>query len=246
MKFLQVLVFLSVFIVLLPGSMHAYTSGKLLRDYQRVSLYTTMEGSSKGLLGRVVILPEGSFDEKEAFAIIERLGNLPEKLLKRIAEKGIKVQLFNGKLTDQPNMSSFSGVKPRGYSSNITWDDIPGVGGTALVLVKIGASEKGKGHGSVNLELHELAHSVDRLLFDRIRDNKEFLSVWEEEKERLFPNRRYMLDYPEEYFAESFAMLYYSKSTSAELQEKAPNTYKFISRICNLEKTFVNGNAALK
>ena len=53
--------------------------------------------------------------------------------------------------------------------------------GSHTVLVKIGASDKGKGHGSVNLELHELAHSVDQIVYGGIRDDDKFLSIWRKE-----------------------------------------------------------------
>ena len=49
--------------------------------------------------------------------------------------------------------------------NDATWDDVPGMGGSHTVFVKIGASDKGNGHGSVNLELHELAHSVDHIVY---------------------------------------------------------------------------------
>ena len=76
------------------------------------------------------------------------------------------IKLFTGKLTDNPTASHLSGMIPRGYVNNTTWDDVPGLGGSKTVLVKIGASHKGNGHSSVNLELHELAHSIDNYVFN--------------------------------------------------------------------------------
>ena len=48
--------------------------------------------------------------------------------------------------------------------------------------MKIGASDKGNGHSSVNLELHELAHSIDSYVFNELRYNKNFLEIWNQEK----------------------------------------------------------------
>ncbi|MEF2098411.1 hypothetical protein V3595_27995 [Bacillus sp. CFBP9009] len=45
----------------------------------------------------------------------------------------------------------------------------------------VGASDKGKGHGSVNLELHELAHSIDKIVYNGIRDDVNFLGIWGKE-----------------------------------------------------------------
>src|SRR5690606_14826489 len=119
------------------------------------------------------------------------------------------------------------GKKPRGYSENgPTWDEVPGIGGSEVVLAKIGSSDKGKGHGSINLELHELAHSIDKFVFDSISDDPYFLAIWEKEVNLLFPNRSYFSDFPEEYFAESFAMFYLSDQTRNHLKLVAPMTYQ--------------------
>ena len=60
----------------------------------------------------------------------------------------------------------------------------------------------------MNLELHELAHSIDRHVFNGLRYKKNFLEIWDQEKEKLFPEVNYLMTYPEEYFAESFAYFY--------------------------------------
>jgi Pro-Pro endopeptidase len=150
--------------------------------------------------------------------------------LQKIKNKGINLKLFMGKLTDNPTASQLAGQVPRGYTSNVTWDDVPGIGGSKLVLVKIGSSEPGEGHGSVNLELHELAHSIDRYVFGEISGSKEFIRVWEKEHDQLFPGNSYFL-YPEEYFAEIFGMYYLNKDTKELLRIKAPQTYEFMKQL---------------
>jgi Pro-Pro endopeptidase len=185
----------------------------------------------KKQLENIVILPETSFNQKEAAKVVSRLSRLPNQLLDQINQKGIFVKLFEGKLTDNPTASHLQGVIPRGYESKITWDDVPGIGGGKIVLVKIGYSEKGKGHGSVNLELHELAHSIDRYLLQEIKYNYLFLDIWEKERAILFPGRSYFLLFPEEYFAESFAMYYLNEETKKLLYQRAPQTYEFINKM---------------
>ncbi len=82
------------------------------------------------------------------------------------------------------------------------------MGGSHTVLVKIGASDKGNGHGSVNLELHELGHSIDNIVFDGIRDDMDYLKIGGGRKWMgCFQGLRIFSNYPEEYFAETFAML---------------------------------------
>jgi hypothetical protein len=54
------------------------------------------------------------------------------------------------------------------------------------------------------------------------------LDLWEKERSMLFPNHSYLLLFPEEYFAESFAMYYLSEETKIILYQRAPQTYEFI------------------
>ncbi|ALC90188.1 toxin [Bacillus sp. FJAT-18017] len=181
-----------------------------------------------GNLSGTVLLPEETFDTFEAAAIIQRLAKLPDSLLSKINKEGIVVRLFEGRLTDNPTASHLKGETPRGYTNGATWDAVPGIGGSEVVLVKIGASEKGKGHGSINLELHELAHSIDNLVYDGLSEQKAFIKVWEKERTKLFPGLKYFNNYPEEYFAEAFALYYLSEESNQFLEKTAPLTYKLI------------------
>jgi hypothetical protein len=179
-------------------------------------------------LGEVFLVPQGPFDHAAAAEMIVRIDQLPTDMLRKIVEQGIQIALFEGKLTDNPAARDLKGITPRGYTSDKTWDEVPGVGGSRLVLAKIGSSEKGQGHGSVNLELHELAHSIDRHVYGLIREDAQFLDIWKKESKFLFPGRAYFLDYPEEYFAETFAMFYLGGEHKKLLEEAAPLTYWYI------------------
>lgn len=180
------------------------------------------------LVGETVLFPREPFDAVQSAEIINTISSLPEQLLGKIHEAGIVVRLFNGKLTDNPSARHLKGVTPRGYKNGVTWDDVPGIGGSKVVLVKIGASGKGSGHGSINLELHELAHSIDKIVFHNLSKKQAFKSVWVKERNSLFPEQEYFLAYPEEFFAEAFALYYYSAETNQILKEKAPSTYQLI------------------
>lgn len=185
------------------------------------------------LIESIVLLPpEGAYDAFEASKMIMRIDQLPKQVLSRAVEEGIYVRLFHDNLTDFPTTKHLKGVTPRGYSNpRTTWDDVPGIGGTKLVLVKIGHSEKGDGHGSINLELHELAHSLDHYVFENVRYDIRFLSVWEQEAPKLFPGNDYFLLYPEEYFAETFAMYFYTVGSQNLLKETAPLTFSYLTNL---------------
>lgn len=227
------MVFLCSIILLLTlmGNSQAKINEIRLQDFPKTAkLWDSLQLQSASVLGNMVILPRGSFNQQEAANIISRLDQLPPNLLRKTTEAGITVQLFTGKLTENPTASHLAGIIPRGYSKT-TWDDVPGIGGSKTVLIKIGASQKGKGHGSVNLELHELAHSIDRYVLNDFRHNPDFIHIWRKEKDTLFPGQPYFLTYPEEYFAECFAYFYMGGSLKAELKEKAPLTFQLIQKL---------------
>lgn len=219
-------------LTILLGSSNVMNQGIPLKQFSpNTPFKQALPKNLNPILDDIILLPIEPFHEKEATSIITRIGMLPDSLLKKIQRAHIHVKLFNGKLTDNPTAMHLKGVIPKGYKSKKTWNDVPGIGGGKTVLVKIGASEKGKGHGSVNLELHELAHSIDRHVYKTIRDRPDFLNIWEEEKESLFPNDSYFQTYPEEYFAECFAMFYLNISTKSALKNKAPKTYRFMKNL---------------
>jgi Pro-Pro endopeptidase len=230
-KIAQVFIVIMLSFTLL-GSSKANMDGILLDEFPKQSiLYNSVGPESVRLAGQLILLPEDNFDQREAASIINRLTLLPDTMLKKAVAKNIHVKLFEGNLTDNPSARHLKGIVPRGYTSDRTWDQVPGIGGARTVLVKIGSSEKGKGHGSVNLELHELAHSLDRHVYDGIREEAQFLEIWRKESRILFPGRAYFLDYPEEYFAESFAMFYIGGVPSRLLKEAAPQTYQYIENL---------------
>ncbi|MBY0122705.1 anthrax toxin lethal factor-related metalloendopeptidase [Bacillus sp. S/N-304-OC-R1] len=216
----------------LINSSQAAMGGIQLKDYPQKSLLRhSLVLQSANPIDDIIILPAEPFDEVQAAGIINRIDHLPHSLLEKIDSNDIKIKLFTGKLTDNPSAHYLTGIIPRGYKSKTTWDNVPGIGGSKTVLVKIGYSEKGKGHGSVNLELHELAHSIDKYVYNGIRYNQQFLSDWKIECPKLFPNQDYFLNYPEEYFAETFAMFYLNNETNTLLKKNAPATFNFIKKL---------------
>ncbi|MGW6298225.1 anthrax toxin lethal factor-related metalloendopeptidase [Peribacillus butanolivorans] len=183
-------------------------------------------------LQSLFLFPEEDFDEQEALRIVETIDALPHSLLLKTVDHGVRMKLFNGNLTENQSAAYLKGKAPRGYlNKDTTWDSVPGMGGSYTVLVKIGASDKGNGHGSVNLELHELAHSIDNIVYDGIREDIDYLRIWGKEVDVLFPGQSYFLNYPEEYFAETFAMFYVNFEQNQLLRQKAPETYNFIKQL---------------
>ncbi|BCB04441.1 anthrax toxin lethal factor-related metalloendopeptidase [Bacillus sp. KH172YL63] len=195
-------------------------------------LKTQLILQSTHALENIILLPESPFDQEEAKDMISRLDHIPPNLLEAADRQEIKIRFFQQQLTDFSTTSHLKGVTPRGYTNeNITWDNVPGIGGSKLVLVKIGHSEKGNGHGSCNLELHELAHSIDRYVLADLTYTLEFLPIWKKEAPLLFPAQPYFHQYEAEYFAEAFAMFYLNGETRNLLKKKAPATYRFFTNL---------------
>ncbi|MFD1738388.1 toxin [Bacillus salitolerans] len=182
------------------------------------------------LLEEIIVLPNESFYKDDAIQMIENVSKIHPNILKKTVENKVKLKLFTGSLTDQPGLTHLKGIMPKGYV-RYTWDDVPGAGGAKMAYAKIGHSHKGKGHGSINLELHELAHSIDNHVFNSLRDDQEFLKIWKEESSVLFPDQPYFINHVEEYFAEVFAMYYLSFFTQTELYIHAPKTYYYLQQL---------------
>ena len=182
-------------------------------------------------LQQLFLFPQSSFDEKESLQIIQTINQLPPSLLAKLVENDVNMKLFNGELTQNASVAHLKGIQPRGYEEGATWDKVPGMGGTHTVFVKIGASDKGNGHSSVNLELHELAHSIDHIVYGDLYNKPKFLHIWKQEVSILFPNLPYFTNYSEEYFAEAFAMYYVNQEQKQRLKERAPKTYSYIKSL---------------
>ncbi len=92
----------------------------------------------------------------------------------------------------------FKGVVPKGWEgTGKTWDDVPGLGGSTVAL-RIGFSNKGKGHDAINLELHETAHAIDHIVLNDISKSAQFKQIFAKEG-RSLGNVNYLGVYPEEF-----------------------------------------------
>ncbi|WP_458412937.1 anthrax toxin lethal factor-related metalloendopeptidase [Schinkia sp. CFF1] len=199
---------------------------------QQYNLVVNLDNQEvKDLVDQIVLVPdEDNYNHDEVKGMVSRIAHIHPTFLQYLVVNNVKVKLFSGKLTDEPYFDDLKGVTPRGWSKDKTWDQVPGAGGKYIAAAKIGASDQGNGHGSINLELHEIGHTVERTVFKGLRNDEDFLKIWAKEVPVLFPGDSYFNSYPEEYFAEVFAMYYLNKDTNLEVQMKAPKTYAYIHK----------------
>jgi hypothetical protein len=173
-------------------------------------------------------LPIGKYEAVEAEKMINRVLSIDHYILVEFMNQGGRIRLITTNITSDPLYSYLSGVTPRGWEgTGLTWDDVPGSGGQT-VLARIGYSDAGMGHGSVNLELHETAHALDSYVLQPSIETIAKLQA--AEKTSLFGDDTYF-DYPEEYFAEVFTMYHLNDTTQQELKLKGPQTYAFITEL---------------
>lgn len=202
---------------------HSYSSVRQLSNYD--------------LIKKLVIIPKQIEQPQQLDQMLTNINSIDRAILMLLNKNGVKIRLFQGGLTDEPLLYYMKWDKPRGWKQDVTWADVPGSGGGWIVSAKIGASQAGNGHGSLNLELHEIGHTVFNLLFKRKEFSKTIRQVWEEECRNLYPGRDYFSNYLSEYFSESFALYYYSEETRAELIAKAPKTAQLFSTFETLNIT---------
>lgn len=191
----------------------------------------------------VEVRTEDTSQLEEANRMIDRLGRVGSSILKAVNDYGVEFIITDQALTDLPEFEHLKGLTPPGWEgTGLTWDDVPGAGAD-VSAARIGYSDSGQGHSSVNLELHEFAHTVDDYVSDIIiSDTEEFNNIMTQEKDNLFYDHEVpeYFDVPSEYFAEAFALYYIGGLPSEMLQERAPLTYQFIetinSRILNVSE----------
>lgn len=188
------------------------------------------------------ILPVmGTYDKEEADKMKKRILKVSDNILVTLYRAGVRMKLTNKPITNEPELQYLSGLVPRGWEySGLTWDDVPGAGGYEYPIARIGYSEPGyqHHHDSVNLELHELAHTVDSYIAGKyipeyISSSDEFIEIWQTEVFDFLPDE-YFINYYEEYFAESFAMYYLNKDSRSLLETYAPKTFEFIANLDQL------------
>lgn len=231
---------------------------------QAFAAETAVGQDALSLAKKLVVLPKGEYDRAEAQAMIGRIALIHPYILRGLIQEKVKIKLTGGPITNEPEMAKYKGVTPRGWEgTGLTWDDAPGSGGNPVIL-RIGYSDFGNGHGSVNLELHETAHVIDKYIFDDVSQSAAFKEIWKKEVKTIFQENEYY-QYLEEYFAESLAIYYFADSISShykdepvyvgqdgqfsrtQMKEKVPQTYAFFQKLeAGLAKKYGNEKYPVK
>lgn len=192
--------------------------------------FTVVASAESNVLDRVVILEtKDNYNKEEAVRMKDRIGQIHPVIINALYDRGLIIKLINFPLTDLPEYEFLRGEIPRGWEgTGKTWNDVPGAGGSPAVA-RIGYSEPSEWHGTINLELHELAHLIDSHLFDYSSHTAEFTTIHKDEQLGFLPSGYF--NNAEEYFAESFSYFYLGGERNSKLKQQAPKTYEYITKL---------------
>lgn len=215
------------------------TISKVLMGLVMIGVFTIavnqqISAQDSNLLEMIEVRTTDSSNNAEAEQMIERLDNVDSRILYETNRSGVSIILMDVPLTELSEFQHLSDTVPRGWEgSGNTWDDVPGAGGFTTAA-RIGYSDPGNGHSTINLELHEYAHAVDSYTAGfTFSDDSEFRQIMAEEKDALFGDHAVSeyFDVPSEYFAEAFAMYYLGGEEQSKLQSRAPQTYSYMETL---------------
>ncbi|MCD2138197.1 anthrax toxin lethal factor-related metalloendopeptidase [Salinicoccus halitifaciens] len=208
--------------------------GLMMIGFLMIAWNQQISAQDSNLLEMVEVRTTDSSNNAEAEQMIDRLDNVDSRILYETNQSGVTIILMDVPLTELPEFQHLSGTVPRGWeNSGNTWDDVPGAGGFTTAA-RIGYSDPGNGHSTINLELHEYAHAVDSYTAGfTFSDSSEFREIASAEKDALFGDHAVSeyFDVPSEYFAEAFAMYYLGGEEQSKLQSRAPQTYAYMETL---------------
>jgi hypothetical protein len=99
--------------------------------------------------------------------VMDVYSRLPVDIIVTLRKRNRGIDVVADNVTTHPGMRSYSNTRPRGWGEGRTWSEVPGAGATANNGTIIAGNSLHRGHGAVDLILHEVGHTVDRYFKDR-------------------------------------------------------------------------------
>lgn len=175
-------------------------------------------------------------EEREAALneVMDIYSRLPVNLLITLRQRNRGIDLVADNVTNHPAMESYANRRPRGWAEGRTWSEVPGAGATGRHGTIIAGNSLHRGHGSVDLILHEVGHTVDRYFKDRdgtmdFSNTRIFSEVNSATPFEALYGRSagYQSSNDEENFAEMFALYFATPETRQHLSEIFPAGHSY-------------------
>lgn len=181
------------------------------------------------LVNRLLQLPT-TYDANEVNKIKAAMANVDRSYLHGMVNVDSKVRLINGKITDQPEFAIVKGKMVPG--TRIYYDDVPGACNGLLACVRLGLPD------SDSTALHEVGHVVNNYVMKNAAWHSQFVPLWNMEA-ALFTTNTHFINYPDEYYAQTFADYFRNTTTRSQLLTKAPLTYNYFN-LYSIPKLYKN------
>jgi hypothetical protein len=172
---------------------------------------------------KMVIPTLDDFNNPVVDLIKDGLTVVPPRYLKGIYDKQLYIRTVKGPITSIPE---FRVIKELA-DNKAYYEELGGAFLGGFIIIR--ADSK---YGEA-VEVHEVGHAVDHILFKSISNSKEFIDLYNSEGKILFDQEahKYFLQNTSEFFAEVFRTYYYSSRTRKFLKDRAPKTYKFMKEL---------------
>lgn len=196
-----------------------------------------LEGEKEKVLRDHNITLVNDVEDKYIDEFLVELEKFPKNLFSEMLKKNARIDLLQGVgVTEHPMWKS---DKPTWDER--AWNTIPGSGGipSSNIQTIIVVNSLKKGHGSVNLFLHEHGHALDNTYdYEAVSRSSEWQDLMSVESVRSFLVKNcgeYCL-HPREGFAELFAQFYHSHESKKKLELEAPEAFKYFENLKSIKK----------
>lgn len=185
---------------------------------------------SREYASKLILPPEGEYNEDIIEGIKDRLSLVPAHYLKLLFDKQVYIKTVNGPVTSAYEF-------PKSWIVEEDKDYFNSIGGAfANPYIILRADEE----YDIGVEIHEVGHAVDWVIFNDISTSNEFMNIYNTEGKKVYSIKGLTDKYHQnsrEYFAQAFYYYYFNYNERKMLKETAPLTYKFIK---DLESRKIN------
>lgn len=162
--------------------------------------------------------------------VLDTYSKLPVRIIHVLRDRNKGIDLVSQSVTNHPQLAHLRGVTPRGWEEGETWEGVPGAGAIGSHPTIIAGDSLHQGHGTLDLILHEVGHTVDRFLkngnlrmdlsstemFQGLHRNTPFTILYGTH------TGNYASSHVEENFADMFAMYFFSERSRRALEQVYP------------------------